>query len=192
MVPYFPDFIQNIDVTVLNWIHEVFSCAFLDAIVPMITFLGDKGWFWIAVAVILLFPKKTRKVGLMMGVALILGLAIGNGVLKNLFARVRPFDLEGAMVKELLIDRPHDFSFPSGHTLASFEAASVILLQRKNVGGLKVAIPALVLAIMISLSRLYLYVHFPSDILGGMLLGILFGFCGVGIVNLVEKKLFKK
>ena len=96
MVPYFPDFIQNTDIAVRNWIHEHLSCPFLDAVMPAVTTLGNAGWFWIMIAVLMLIPKKTRKVGLMMGVALILGLAIGNGVLKNLFARVRPYDLESA------------------------------------------------------------------------------------------------
>lgn len=192
MVPYFPDFIQNTDIAVLNWIHEHLSCPFLDAVMPAVTALGNAGWFWIMIAVLMLIPKKTRKVGLMMGVALILGLAIGNGVLKNLFARVRPYDLESALVTTPIINKPHDFSFPSGHTLASFEAASVLLFARKDHFGWKVAAPALVLAFLIAFSRLYLYVHFPSDILGGMILGTLFGFCGVVIIRALEKKFFTK
>ncbi len=192
MVPYFPDFIQNIDVSILNWIHENLTTPFLDAVMPLITSLGNAGWLWIATAVVMLFFKKTRRIGLMMGVALILGLAFGNGILKNLFARVRPYDLESALVTVPIIDKPHDFSFPSGHTLASFEAASVLLITRKQHFGWKLAAPALVLAILIAFSRLYLYVHFPTDILGGLLLGCIFGFCGVVIVNAIEKRFFAK
>ncbi len=192
MLPYFPDFIQNIDIAILNWIHEVFSCAFLDVVMPIITALGNKGLFMIAVAVVMLFFKRTRKTGIMIGVALILGLTFGNGVLKNLFARVRPYELEGALVTDLLIERPHDYSFPSGHTLASFEAAVVVALRCKTLPGKRITgAIALVLAFLIAFSRLYLYVHFPSDILGGAILGTLFAFCGVWIVNAVEKKIKK-
>lgn len=193
MVPYFPDFIQNFDVLVLNKIQEFFTCDFLDAVMPAITFLGDKGWIWIALAVIMLPFKKTRKTGLMMGVALILGLIFGNGLLKNLFGRIRPYELEGALVTTPLIEKPHDFSFPSGHTLASFEAAAVVLLRcHKLPGKALTATVVTVLAALIAFSRLYLYVHFPSDILGGIILGVFFGFCGVWIINFVDKKLIKK
>ena len=115
MVPYFPDFIQNADVAILNWIHNFFSCLFLDVVMPVITALGNKGLFMILVAVVMVCFKKTRKTGIAMGIALVLGLALGNGLLKNLFARVRPYELEGALVTDLLIKAPHDHSFPSGH-----------------------------------------------------------------------------
>ncbi len=192
MVPYFPDFIQNIDVAVLNWIHNVFSCLFLDVIMPIITALGNKGLFMIAVAVLMVCFKKTRKAGIAMGIALVLGLVLGNGLLKNLFGRVRPYELEGALVTDLLIKKPHDYSFPSGHTLASFEFASVMVICRKTLPGKNItAIVSVVLAVLIAFSRLYLYVHFPSDVLGGAILGTLFGFIGVWVVNAVEKKIKK-
>ncbi len=189
MVPYFPDFIQNTDVAILNWIHNVFSCLFLDVVMPVITALGNKGIFMIIVAVVMVCFKKTRKAGIAMGIALVLGLVLGNGLLKNLFGRVRPYELEGALVTDLLIKAPHDYSFPSGHTLASFEFASVMAICYKTLPGKKVtAIISVVLAALIAFSRLYLYVHFPSDVLGGAILGTFFGFCGVCIVNAVEKK----
>ena len=192
MVPYFPDFIQNIDVAILNWIHEVFSCAFLDFVMPIITALGNKGLFMIAVAVVMVCFKKTRKAGITMGIALVLGLALGNGLLKNMFGRVRPYELEGALVTDLLIKKPHDYSFPSGHTLASFEFASVMAICYKCLPGKKVtAIASVVLGVLIAFSRLYLYVHFPSDVLGGAILGTIFGIIGVWVVNAVEKKIKK-
>lgn len=192
MVPYFPDFIQNIDVAILNWIHNTFSCLFLDVVMPVITALGNKGLFMILVAVVMVCFKKTRKAGIAMGIALVLGLILGNGLLKNLFARVRPYELEGALVTDLLIKAPHDHSFPSGHTLASFEFASVMAICYKSLPGKKItATIAVVLGVLIAFSRLYLYVHFPTDVLGGALLGTLFGFCGVWIVNAVEKRIKK-
>ena len=100
-----------------------------------------------------------------MGAALVLGVIFGNGILKNLFQRVRPFDLENALVQIPIISKPGDWSFPSGHTLASFEAATVLMIRDKRFG-----IPALILAVLVAFSRLYLYVHFPSDVIAGALL----------------------
>ena len=93
MVPYFPDVIQNWDVSVLNWIQDNIVCPFLNVFFSLVTHLGDGGIFWICVAVLMLFFKRTRKAGITMGVALVLGLIIGNGILKNVFGRVRPYDL---------------------------------------------------------------------------------------------------
>lgn len=182
MVPFFPEPIQSIDLSILEWIQTHLVSPFCDGFFSFITHLGDSGILWILLAVGMLFFKKTRKTGLMMGAALVLGLIFGNGVLKNLFQRVRPYDLENALVQVPLIAKPGDWSFPSGHTLASFEAATVLMIRDKRFG-----IPALVLALLIAFSRLYLYVHFPSDVLVGALLGILFGFLGVFIVEKLVK-----
>lgn len=169
--------LTQFELSVLDWISEHLSCGFLDAVMPAITFLGDGGWFWIAIAVIMLLFKKTRKTGLMMGVALLCGLLVGNLFLKPVVARVRPYDVNTAV--QLLIEKPHDFSFPSGHTLASFEAAVVLFAREKKYIG----IPALVLASLVAFSRMYLYVHYPTDILGGILLGTAFAFFGIWLVN---------
>lgn len=172
---------ENFDLPILEWIAANLKCAFLDAIMPIITFLGDAGIFWIAIAVVLLFIPKYRKVGLGMGVALILGLLVCNVTLKPLIARPRPYDylLEhfGVTIK-LLIEAQHDFSFPSGHTIASFEAATVLMLHSRKIG-----IPALILAALIAFSRLYLYVHYPTDVLISVVLGIAFGLLGNCLVQ---------
>lgn len=182
MLPYFPNFIQSTDLSILAWIQMHLVSPFCDVFFKLITHLGDGGIFWILIAVIMLFFKQTRKTGLMLGAALILGVIFGNGIIKNLFQRVRPFDLEDALVRVPLIPKPEDWSFPSGHTLASFEAATVLMIREKRFG-----IPALVLAVLIAFSRLYLYVHFPSDVFIGALMGVLFGFLGVLIVNKIWK-----
>ena len=162
------DFLNQTELTVLDAIQEHFACPFLDKVFPYITMLGDAGIFWIITAVVLLFFKKTRRAGISVGLALIMGLLIGNLGLKPLVARTRPYDANPDFV--LLIERLSDFSFPSGHTLASFEAAGVLMmLHRKTLG-----YPALVLAILIALSRLYLYVHYPTDVLTSVVLGLLF------------------
>lgn len=168
----------------LDFIANNLKCGFLDAVMPIITKFGDAGIFWIAVSIVLLITKKYRKVGAMMGLALIFGLIVGNLTLKPLIARVRPYDMPGALfsVDNLLVDALHDKSFPSGHTLCCFEAATVLMFNVKKLG-----IPALIIAILVAFSRLYLYVHYPTDVLAGIILGILFGILATFIVNKVIK-----
>lgn len=181
---------ENFDLPVLDWIAENLQCAFLDFIMPLITLLGDAGIFWIAVAAVLLLFPKYRKAGLSMGIALMIGLLVCNVTLKPLVQRIRPYDYQlehfGVQIK-LLIDAQHDFSFPSGHTLASFEAATVLMIHNRKLG-----IPAMVLACLIAFSRLYLYVHYPTDVLFSVVLGIGIAFLGNYLVKqgyaLYEKK----
>lgn len=178
---------NDFEINILNFIQDTFACPFLDKVMPIITIFGDKGIFWIAVALILIIIKKTRKTGVMMGAALLLGLIIGNVILKNAIARTRPYDVNTAMQAELLVKALSDFSFPSGHTLASFEAATVLLIRDKRFG-----IPALVLAVLIALSRLYLYVHYPTDVLAGALLGEFIGIFACYLVDKIYKRFEKK
>lgn len=168
--------IQSMDFQILDFIAEHMRCPFLDAVMPFITHLADGGWFWIVVAAILLIPKKTRVIGLSMVIALICGVLTANVTLKPLIARVRPYDINTAV--ELLIKAPTDYSFPSGHTLASFEGAVTLLLYKRSWG-----IAALTLAVLIAFSRLYLYVHYPTDVLTAVILGILFAFFGKWAAN---------
>lgn len=135
----------------------------LDKIMVGITTLGDAGAIWIILGIILLFMKKTRKCGILMLISIALGALAGNVILKNVIARPRPCWVNPDIA--LLIPNPHDFSFPSGHTLASFEAAIIIFLHNKKWGSL-----SLVLASLIAFSRMYLFVHFPTDIVGGIAL----------------------
>ncbi len=172
---------ERFDLPILDWIAANLWCPFLDAVMPLITLLGDAGIFWIAVAVLLLFFPKTRKIGLGMGAALVIGLLVCNATLKPLIARIRPYDYQlehfGVTIK-LLIEAQHDFSFPSGHTIASFEAATVLLIHSKKAG-----IPAMILACLIAFSRLYLYVHYPTDVIASVILGICFGILGNWLVQ---------
>ncbi len=184
MTPRFPLFIENIDFAVLNFIQSFLTSPVTDAVMKFITHLGDDGIIWIIFAVVLLFPKKTRRCGITVGVALILGLVLGNVVIKNIFCRMRPYTLEGAAVTMPLIGEQSEFSFPSGHTRSSFEAAFVLFWSDKRLG-----IPALVLATLIAFSRLYFYVHFPTDIIGGIFLGLFNAWLATFIVEKVEKKL---
>jgi undecaprenyl-diphosphatase len=156
---------------------------------PVITLLGDAGIFWIAVAVLFLFTKKYRKTGLGMLIALIFGLLVCNIWLKPAVARIRPYDFQEnlGVIVNLLIEKQHDFAFPSGHTIASFEAAVVILLNNKKLG-----IPAMILACLIAFSRLYLYVHYPTDVICSIILGTAFAFLGNWLAQKVMDKLPEK
>lgn len=136
----------------------------LDAVMKNITHLGDSGIFWILTGLVLFCFKKTRRMGFCVLLSLAGGLLIGNIFLKNLVARDRPCWIDPTI--QLLVASPKDFSFPSGHTMASFEAAVSIFLYNRRWGA-----AALVLAALIAFSRLYLFVHFPSDVLTGLVLG---------------------
>ena len=154
----------ELEFKILDFIQEFLRCQFLDFLMPKITALGNGGIIWIVAAIILLATKKYRRGGVALATGLALVLLIGNVTLKPLIARTRPFDLiEGI---ELLIGAPRDFSFPSGHTLSSVVAAAILTMTDKRFGYF--AIP---LAVLVAFSRLYLYVHFPTDILGGIFIG---------------------
>lgn len=162
---------MNFDMAILDLIQSNIRTGFMDAIMPFITQLGDAGLIWIILSIGLIIPKKTRKIGFVMIIALILNGIICNIILKPMLARIRPFDVNTAV--KLLINKPRDFSFPSGHTSASFTAASVLFFRKS-----KLFVPSLVLAFLISFSRIYLYVHYPSDVLAGLVLGVLCGYIG--------------
>ena len=178
------DILTQFDFRILDWMQTHLRCSFLDAVLPVFTHLGSAVSV-ILIACLFIAFRKTRKTGLMMGVALLLGVIIGNAVLKPLVARIRPYDINTDI--SLLISPMHDFSFPSGHSLASFELATVLLRRDRRIG-----IPALAAAILVAFSRLYLYVHYPSDVLAGILLGVLFGFLGVAIVDAAAEYLSRR
>ena len=166
----------SFDLPILDWIQAHLANPVLDFLMPWITLLGDAGIFWMICAGVLLFTKKYRRIGIGMAIAMAMGLLVCNIILKPAVGRIRPYDFQlehyGREI-QLLIEKQHDFSFPSGHTIASFEACTVILLGSKKLG-----IPATLLAILIAFSRLYLYVHYPTDVIVSIILGILFGVIG--------------
>ena len=177
----------SFDLPILEWIQANMQNGFLDFIMPIITLFGDAGIFWIAWSVLLILFPRTRKIGLGMGFALMMGLVLCNMTLKPLVARVRPYDFQLSEFKKvipLLIDAQHDFSFPSGHTIASFEAAVVLLKNSKKMG-----IPAMILAVLIAFSRMYLYVHYPTDVIASIILGTILAFIGDAIAAKVAPKL---
>ena len=158
--------ITALDFQILDWIQTHLTTPALDALMKLVTALGEGGAVWLLAAAVLLWKPKTRRQGVVVAVSLLLCLLVGNFTLKPLVARPRPFHIRPDF--PLLIAPPGEFSFPSGHTMSSFAGAYSLFLLNKKWG-----IPALVLAAAIGFSRLYLYVHFPTDVLAGALLGLL-------------------
>lgn len=170
------EIINTIDLSILNWIQNVLRCDVLDCIMGFFSRIGDAGLVWIVAAIVMLFFKKTRVGGVIMLAAMALGFLLGDICLKPLVARVRP-----CLVTDIVmnIPKPDSFSFPSGHSTAGFAASVTLLIKNKKLG-----IAALVLAVLIAFSRLYNYVHYPSDVLCGMILGTL---CALLMVYLFNK-----
>ncbi len=157
--------IHELDFMVLNYIREHLRNGFLDNIMPIVTMLGNMGIFWVAVALIISAKAKYRRCSITMLIGMIMGVIIGNLIIKNIIQRDRPCWINE--IENMLIANPQDFSFPSGHTMSSFIASTILFHYDKRLG-----IPSFGIAMLIAFSRLYLYVHFPSDIIGGALLGI--------------------
>ena len=138
----------------------------LDRIMVVLSLLGNGGVLWIFLAAVLLCTKKYRKCGLQVAVAMLFTYIVGNLILKNAIHRDRPCWIDPSI--ELLLKSPKDYSFPSGHSMNGFTAAVTLLLCDKKLG-----IPALVLASAIAFSRLYNFVHFPTDVIAGIVVGII-------------------
>lgn len=162
-------------------------CRFLDVIMLFFTYLGEVGIFWIATAIVFLCFKKTRKCGIYLAVALILDAVLVNLLLKNIVKRPRPFEYSEKLKDYILFLKyklPNDYSFPSGHSAVSFCAFAVIwyFLGKKS-------LPFAFTAVIIAFSRLYIGVHYPSDVILGAIIGFLIGVLSIILSNLVVKKL---
>ena len=173
----------SFDLPILEWIQANLQSGFMDTIMPIITMLGDGGIFWIVCSELFMLFPKTRRMGIAMAIAMAMGLVICNMILKPVVGRMRPYDFQIDVLHKtwndilvggkLLVETPHDYSFPSGHTIACFEASVAIMLSNKKLG-----IPALILAILVAFSRMYLYVHYPTDVIASIFLGSLFAVIG--------------
>ena len=157
---------RSFEFAVLDWIQANLRSPAMDVLMPAITALGNSVLVWIVLTGILILMPKHRTIGIAVMTGLLLEVVCCNLVLKPLVARILPCDVNTEVV--LLNARPDDFSFPSGHTGASFSAAASLYFSRS-----KFWIPALILAVLIAFPRLYLYVHYPTDISAGMLLGVM-------------------
>ena len=173
---------QTVELAILDWIQAHLRCGFLDIVLPAISRTADHGELWIILAAVLLLLRTQRKYGAAMACGLVLDLVSCNMLLKPLVGRIRPFAVHP--VVELLIPPPLDAAFPSGHTAASFAAVFAL-----KTAGSPLWKPALAVAVVMAFSRLYLYVHWPSDVRAGALLGAAVGWAGAKIVeNVLEKR----
>ncbi len=176
--------------------------AVMDVLMTCITYLGDDGIFWLVLTAILMIPKKTRKLGLYILFGLGVATVINNLGLKELFARPRPFNFEHwgdiyEYVYPNLVEKPHSLSFPSGHTSTSIGAALPFLMRANK----KAGIPIFIIAVLIGISRIYIHVHYPTDVIAGAVVGLVSGFLAVllldklifpKVIPAIEKKLNKK
>ena len=179
------EWVQRLDFRVLDWIQQHLKGRALDVAMPLITALGNGGWIFLVLTAGLLISKRYRQQGKTLGGALLLCLLVGNLLLKPMVGRIRPYQfVEGF---ELLVQPLRDASFPSGHTSSAFAAAWALFRNDRQLG-----IPALVLAAFIGFTRLYLYVHFPTDVLGGIVFGIVLGILGDLLADKLAKFCKKK
>ena len=170
------------EIRILDWI-QTFRTPLGDSLMCLITGIGNAGIIWIVLTCVLLLIPKTRKYGMVVLAALVLDMVLCNGILKPLVGRARPFTANPSI--QLLVSKPADYSFPSGHTAAAFAAVSALFFA----GEKKIWKGALVLAVLITFSRLYLYVHYPTDVLGGAVVG---AFAAWGAVRIVKHGLVRK
>ena len=176
---------MSFDWAILHWIQNTLVCPALDFLMPKVSLLGNGGAVWILSAGLLLATKKYRRYGAFLLAGLALGVLTGNLILKPLIARPRPCWLDSSV--QLLIANPTDYSFPSGHTLSSVIGAVVLTKANRKFG-----LAAIPLAALIAASRLYLYVHYPTDILGAAVLGTVIGLAACRLGNHFWPVLMKK
>jgi undecaprenyl-diphosphatase len=155
------------------------SSDFLDIVMPIFTKLGSGGLIWVTVSLLFLDSRRYRTDGFELILSLLLCVLLGNLILKPLIGRSRPCDKN--LEVPLLIARPTDYSFPSGHTLSSFASAIVIFHVNDTWG-----FAAVILAFFIAFSRLYLFVHYPSDILAGILIGMSIGTAAIWVYRVYQ------
>jgi len=176
------DIIEAIDLKILNLIKMFLHRPIFDEFFYFLTWIGNKGAVWILISIVLLYKRENRKTGITVLIALLLVLILGDIILKPVIGRVRPFikyDYITTTVENLGI-----YSFPSGHTTSSFAASISILIKKRKIG-----FGFVFLALGIAFSRLYLMVHYPSDIIGGIVLGLICAFAADKIVNITNEKI---
>lgn len=178
------ELISKIDGGVFRFMEQI-SCVALDWIMRLITYTGNAGMVWIILGLVLCFRKKTRKMGLCVILALAATSIVNNNILKEIFDRTRPFIAD--LNIELIIKAPSSSSFPSGHTSSSFTAATAIFLFDKKKG-----IFAYIYAFLMGFSRIYLHVHYFTDVLGGIVVGIVMAKLVVVGYEKLERKVYDK
>ncbi|MBQ8180051.1 MAG: phosphatase PAP2 family protein [Candidatus Methanomethylophilaceae archaeon] len=155
------------ELEILHWIHS-FSSPGMDALMLGVTTVSTHAAVWLLAAALLILSNRERRTGCSMVLAVLIAFTIADLVMKPLFCRERPCDLAGF---ELLVSVPTTYSFPSGHTAMAFAPATVLFLRDRRAGAVALAFAALV-----GVSRMYLFVHWPTDVVVGALVGIVSGY----------------
>lgn len=176
--------ITALDLSILDFINNTLSNPVMDIIMTCLTYSIEFGAMAILVFIIMMCIKNMRKTGFAVMGATLSVMLFGELIIKHLVARPRPFVINGAI--ELIVKAPSGFSFPSSHTATCFAMATAIYLFHKRLG-----IIAYIYAALVAFSRMYLYVHYPSDIIGGIALGIGCGIGAVALVKLIYRKIDK-
>lgn len=182
------DSFLNFDLSVFQWIQSIQN-EFLDALMVGITTPGNGGAVFIVIGLVLLISKKYRKAGLAVIIALLVMLLCNDLFLKEFFARPRPFNLletdpekyafwGKAYIYPELISKPTSFSFPSGHTASAFAAAIALLWHNRKIG-----VPVTIFSALMGFSRIYVEVHYCTDVIAGVVSGIICAFIAVLIVK---------
>lgn len=184
----FFDSLLSFDLSVFQWIQSIQN-GFLDTLMVGITTLGNAGAIFIVLGFVLLFTKKYRKAGLAVLAALIVMLLCSDLFLKEFFARVRPFNLFESNPEKYavwgtdyvfpnLVYKPSSYSFPSGHTASAFAAAFALLWHNRKLG-----IPTTIFAAIMGFSRIYVQVHYCTDVIAGVVAGAICALIAVLIVR---------
>ena len=176
---------MKMELQILDWIQQM-RTPVGDVWMVFISRLGNAGMIWILFTCLLLMIPRTRRWGAALAVALCLDAIICNILLKPMVCRIRPCDVNQTV--QLIIARPADYSFPSGHTASSFAAVAALYFAGAKKWW-KITLP---LAILMAFSRMYLYVHYPTDVLGGLIIGLLCGWIADMIIQKVMEKRSRK
>ena len=174
--------IFNFDRSILLFIQNNVRVTAMNQLVTFITHLGNAGILWIALTLLMLCFQKTRRTGVTCAISMVIGLIVANLILKNWVARVRPYVTIEEL--ELMIEPQKDWSFPSGHATNSFACGWVMFRTMKK----RYGVPALVMAILITLSRIYVGVHYPTDILAGTAIGICAAEAAIALVKQLRRR----
>ena len=156
----------NFEGSILLFLQNYVRNPVLNALLIPFTLSNNAGISCILIVAVFIYFKSLRKAGILMGISLLLEFLLNNLIIKNLFARIRPYEMIDGLI--LLVGKAPDYSFPSGHTGSAFALAVVIFMVMDR----KYGIIALILASLMGFSRLYVGIHYPSDVLGGVILGV--------------------
>lgn len=173
------DWIIALDRSIIFSVQDMVVTPWLTPVMRFVSFIGEYAAIWVLIGVGLCFSRKYRMAGIAVLLGVFFTMLVGNIAIKNLVMRLRPcIDFPGVSVSSI-IPGATDYSFPSGHTFSSFAAATVLVQFRKNIW----TCLALCGAVVMGFSRIYLFVHYPSDVLTGATLGVIFGILSWKIVK---------